>query len=225
MNREEALNYVLNLNEQERIDKLVELLAEKERVFDFVVKANDQKVKNEGPYVVMLVERESGIAYVPHFISKIQKVILIYLLMHPKGISFRAMLAHYDDISIVGHHHDSVFQRFPLCPAGHLGVSESDDSSPQPIGGSLKTKACACAGLEEKCSHYFAFQYFAVRVFLELFCHLDQIKKFLFRVVSNGNQTAIFHMTVEYAKVYLSPTKLYKIYLSCNNIILFCNFF
>jgi hypothetical protein len=102
MNREEALNFVLNLNEQERIDKLVELLAEKERVFDFVVKANDQKVKNEGPYVVMLVERESGIAYVPHFISKIQKVILIYLLMHPKGISFRAMLAHYDDIITLG---------------------------------------------------------------------------------------------------------------------------
>ena len=122
MNREEALNYVLNLNEQERIDKLVELLAEKERVFDFVVKANDQKVKNEGPYVVMLVERESGIAYVPHFISKIQKVILIYLLMHPKGISFRAMLAHYDDIITSGNQvYFGSFNALKKCTNGEIG--------------------------------------------------------------------------------------------------------
>ena len=59
------------------------------------------------------------------------------------------IVAHHDDICIIGNHHDGVFQRFAFGSTGNFGVGKSDNPCTEPVCCSLKTEASSGTGLEE----------------------------------------------------------------------------
>ena len=66
------------------------------------------------------------------------------------------VVAHHDDIGIVGHHGDGVFQRLTFCPARNLRVGEAYDTRAQPVGCRLKRETGASGGLKEEGGHNLA---------------------------------------------------------------------
>ena len=90
------------------------------------------------------------------------------------------VVPHDDQVDIVAHHHDGVFQRLALRRAGGAGVGEADDSSAQSVDGSLETEAGAGRWLEEERGHDFAFQNLLVGISLESTCGLEQVQNFFF---------------------------------------------
>ena len=54
------------------------------------------------------------------------------------GCTFYIM-AHHDDIGIVGNHRDGVFQRFTFRTTGNFGVGKSDNSCTKSVSSSLET--------------------------------------------------------------------------------------
>lgn len=51
----------------------------------------------------------------------------------------------------------------------------------------FKTESCTGGGFEEKSGDYSAIQNFTVRLLFKLFCHLQKVEDFLFRVFGNSN--------------------------------------
>ena len=60
------------------------------------------------------------------------------------------VVAHDDDVGIVGNHRDGVLQRLALCAAGNLGIGKSDDPGPKAVGSRLEAQACAGGRFEEE---------------------------------------------------------------------------
>ena len=103
-------------------------------------------------------------------------------------------MTHHDDVCVVRHHRDGVFQRLSLRTAGNLRVSETDDTGTKSVGGSLETQTGTGGGLEEEGSDHFSFQYLSVRMLLKLLCHLYHIENLLTGEVSNGYKIMLFHI-------------------------------
>ena len=91
------------------------------------------------------------------------------------GIACRPfqVVPHHDDVGIIAHHHDGVFQRFPLRRAGDFRVGKPNNFGTQPVGCRFKAQARAGRRLEEKRGYYFFVQQMPVRFFLEFSCHFQ----------------------------------------------------
>ena len=96
------------------------------------------------------------------------------------------IVAHDDDVGIVGHHHNGVLQRLALGAAGHLRVGKADDTGSEAIGGGLKAEAGAGAGLEKERGHYLALQQFTVGMALKLAGHLYHVENLFASEVGDG---------------------------------------
>ena len=92
------------------------------------------------------------------------------------GISCGALnvVAHHNKVGIVAYHHDGVFEGFALATACGVGIGETYHSTSKSIYRSLEAETCACGWFEEKGGNHFTFKDFAVGVFFEVACFLNQ---------------------------------------------------
>ena len=67
------------------------------------------------------------------------------------------IVAHHDDVSVVGYHQNGVLQRLALRPAGNLRIGKTNHTCTKTIGGSLETQSCTGRWLEKERCHYFTF--------------------------------------------------------------------
>ena len=96
---------------------------------------------------------------------------------HLAGIlcsSFNEM-PHHNDIGIVAHHQERVFEGFAFAHTRGFGIGKSDDAGTKSVGGCFKTKTCAGGWFEEKRSYHFSFQKLSVWKLFKLSCHVEQI--------------------------------------------------
>ena len=103
------------------------------------------------------------------------------------------VVAHDDDVGIVGHHQDGIFQRLALGAAGNLRVGKADDARPQAVGGCFKRKSGAGAGFKEEGGDDLALEQFTVGMPLKLFCHLNHVEDLLACEIGNGDKIMLFH--------------------------------
>ena len=114
---------------------------------------------------------------------------------HLAGILRRPfqVVAHDNDVGIVGHHHDGILQRFALSAAGHLGVGKSYHLSAKAVGRRLEAETGAGAGLEEEGCHDATFQQTTVGMPLKLLSHTNEILNLLAGMMSYGYKASGFH--------------------------------
>ena len=104
------------------------------------------------------------------------------------------IVAHHYHVGIVGHHHDSVFQRLALCPTGHLRVGKPYHAGAKAVGRRLKREARAGAGFKEEGGYHATFQQLAVGMFLKFADHLNHVENLLARQVGNGYEIVLVHL-------------------------------
>ena len=103
------------------------------------------------------------------------------------------VVAHHDDVGIVGYHQNGVFQRLTLGAAGHLGVGKANDTRSQTVGGCLKTQTGTGGRLEEQSGDNFPFQNLAVGVALKLLSHVNHIENLLASKIRYRYEIMLFH--------------------------------
>ena len=64
------------------------------------------------------------------------------------GRSFNEV-AHGNDIGIIAHHQDGVFQCLTFCATGNLGIGKTDYSCTKTVGGCLVTQTGTGGGFKE----------------------------------------------------------------------------
>ena len=106
------------------------------------------------------------------------------------------IVAHHDDVGIVGDHEDGVFQRLTLGAARDFRVGKSDNSGTKTVGCCLKTEPCACRRFKEKSGDHFPLQKFPVWMSFEFFSHLDHIEDFLLRQIGYCHKIPLFHSLI-----------------------------
>ena len=116
---------------------------------------------------------------------------------HLTGVARATLLgvAHHNEVGIAAHHHDGVVQRLALLHAGATRVAETDNTSPQLVGGTLKTETCACGGFKKKRSHHLVGKDTLFRILLEAFGNVQHLKVFFFVEVGDGDKVATFQCT------------------------------
>ena len=130
------------------------------------------------------------------------------------------VVAHHDDVGIVGDHQDGVFQGLALCAAGDLWVGKADDAGTKAVGCRLKRKTGAGGRFKEQGGHHLALQQFAVGVTFKLLCHLNHVENFLSSEVGNRYKIMLFHLFC-----FFSIAKLHIISeFTCDYWKEFCNF-
>ena len=75
------------------------------------------------------------------------------------------VVSHHDDVRIIGHHHDSVFEGFSFRHTGGFGIRETNDACTEPVGCSFEAQTGASGRLEEKTCDDFSFESLAVGCF------------------------------------------------------------
>ena len=108
---------------------------------------------------------------------------------HFRGIFRRAfeIMAHHNDIGVIAHHHNGVFERLALRGTGHLGVGKADDFRAEAVGCRFKGEAGARGGFKKESGYDTSVQKFAVGTFLKFLPHADKIEDFFLGEVGNGN--------------------------------------
>ena len=90
------------------------------------------------------------------------------------------VMAHDNDVGVVGHHEYRVFQCLAFCGTRHLGIGEADDFCAETVGGCLETEAGAGGRFEEKGGDDAPLEKLSVRMELKLFCHVEKVHDLLF---------------------------------------------
>ena len=68
------------------------------------------------------------------------------------------IMAHNDNVCVVGNHRNGIFQRFAFCTTGNLRICETDDACSESVGCCFKTKSGAGGRFKEECSHNLSFE-------------------------------------------------------------------
>ena len=89
-------------------------------------------------------------------------------------------MTHDDEVGIVAHHDDGVFQRLTLRLAAGGGIAESDDASAQAVHGCLETQSRTSRGFKKQRPHHFSFKDSLVGVLLKLFCPTKKLDNLFF---------------------------------------------
>ena len=95
------------------------------------------------------------------------------------------VVTHYDDVGIVAHHHDGIFQCLTLRRTGHLRISKPYYTCAKSVGRCFKTESGTGRWFKEKGSYYFTVEDFTVRILFEFFCHFQQIEDFFLGMSGN----------------------------------------
>ena len=85
------------------------------------------------------------------------------------------VVAHGNDVGIVAHHENGVFERLTFRHAWGFSITEAYNLGSQPVGSCLKTETCACWGFKKEGCYYFSFEKFSVGMFLKFCCHLNKV--------------------------------------------------
>ena len=112
------------------------------------------------------------------------------------GIARRALqvVAHDNQVGIVAHHHDGVFERLALRLAAGLGVAEANHAAAQAVDSRLKAEPGAGGRLKEERGHDLAVENLLVGIFLKLGRTLEQVHNLVLAQIGNRNQTFSFHI-------------------------------
>ena len=95
------------------------------------------------------------------------------------------IVAHDDEVDIVAHHDDGVFQRLPFGRTGRRGIGKSDDAAAQSVHGCFKTQSRACRRLKKQGGDDLAVENMAVGVLLKEFGCFEHFQNFFFGIIGN----------------------------------------
>ena len=94
-----------------------------------------------------------------------------------EGSAFQ-IVAHHNDIAVVRHHHNRIFERLALGGRRHFGVGKSDDARSEAIGRGFKREARTGGGLKEEGRNDASIQDFTIGVIFKFTRHFHQIEDF-----------------------------------------------
>ena len=127
------------------------------------------------------------------------------------------IMTHNDDVGIIRHHHNRVFECLPLRAARHFRIGKANDFRAKTIRRSLKAETGASAWLEEQCGNNSSLEKATIGMLLELLCHTDKILYLLSCMVSYGYKASTLHCF----HVFLCKDKKKFIVLSASRIVIF----